>query len=270
MNRYVTQADNKELSTSYNNRTIDFQSKPIIIYYFVDLTCKDCWTLEPYIRKLFLEYGRFFTVRPIICHNALRLVKHNSTHHQSTEIKANPLISVKAAGLQGNKAGRYFLRNVQEAYFLEEKDIYDIDVLIECAKRSGLDIAEFKSDLYSLSAHKAFQCDIKISNEMNVNQLPTLVFFSQIVEEHTVKISGIQTYDTYVYILKEMLQKDPIPAEKVPLINYLKQYKIIDANELAIIYDLSIDEAILKLKQLQLMQRVKQINKNGRELWSYV
>src|SRR5699024_2380099 len=126
-----------------------------------------------------LEYGMFFTVRPIICYDTLQLLTHqpisDELHHldKNNKIKTNPLISVKAAGLQGNKAGRSFLRKVQEAFFLKQQNIYDMDVLIDCAKQSGLDIAEFKTDLCSLSAHKAFQCDKKIADEMDVNQLPT-------------------------------------------------------------------------------------------------
>lgn len=277
MNWYVTKENNNEMKTSVNNRTIDFLSKPIIIYNFVDLTCSDCWSLEPYIKKLLLEYGMFFTVRPIICHDTLHLIKHNPSldklhniSEKNKDLKANPLISVKAAGLQGNKAGRCFLRKLQEAFFLEQKNIYNKDTLIECAKESGLDIDEFKSDLHSLPAHKAFHYDIKIADEMDVNQLPTLVFFSQIVEEHTVKISGVQTYDTYVYILKEMLKQDPIPAKKPPLTKFIKHYKIVDIDEIAIVYDLTIEEATLKLKELQLMQKVEQINKNGHLFWSYI
>lgn len=271
MSWHVTQEHDRQLKASTNHRAIDFLSKPIIIYNFIDLTCSKCWTLEPYIKKLLLEYGMFFTVRPIIYHDSIHLIKRNSIKlnkgHEDTT--ANPLIGVKAAGLQGNKVGRCFLRKVQEAHFLEQKNIYDFRVLIQCAKQAGLDIAEFKSDLHSLSAHKAFQCDIKIADEMNVNQLPTLVFFSQIIEDHTVKISGVQSYTTYVYLLKEMLQKDPLPAEKPPLKKFLQHYKVVDINEVAIVYDWTIEEATLKLKELQLMQKVKQINKNGHIFWAY-
>src|SRR5699024_4703398 len=128
-----------------------------------------------------------------------------------------------------------------------------------CAKKAGLDIDEFKSDLYSLPARKAFLCDMKIADEMNVNQLPTLVFFSQIVEDHTVKISGIQTYDTYVYILKKMLKKDPFPTKKPPLEDFLKHYGMVSLKEVAIVYDWSLEEASLKLKQLKLMQIAKKV-----------
>lgn len=271
MNWHVTQENNSQMKASTNHRTIDFLSKPIIIYNFVDLTCPHCWSLEPYIKKLLLEYGMFFTVRPIICHDLPFLMKRHVTkfNNYNEETKANPLISVKAAGLQGNKAGRSFLRKVREAHFIEQKNIYDFNVLTECAQQTGLDIAEFKSDLSSLSAHKAFQCDTKIANEMNVNQLPTLVFFSQIVEEHTVKISGVQSYATYVYLLKEMLQKDPLPAKKPSLKSFLQHYKTVDINEVAIVYDWTIEEATLKLKELQLMQKVRQIKKDGHIFWTY-
>lgn len=274
MSWYITEDDNKQMNAPVNNcHTIDFLSKPIVIYNFINLTCSTCWSLEPYLKKLLLEYGMFFTVRPVIAQNTLHLIKHHSSNNNKSRInetKLNPLISVKAAGLQGNRAGSIFLRRVQEAFFVENKDIFNHDVLIECAEQAKLDIAEFKSDLNSLSSHKAFQCDKKIASEMDVNQLPTLVFFSQIIEEHTVKISGVQTYDTYVYILKKMLKKDPAPAEIPPLEQLLKHYNVVDINEIAIIYDLTVEEATLKLKELQLMQKVEQVNHNGQIFWSSI
>lgn len=273
MSWYMTEEENSQMETSVNNcESINFSSKPIVIYNFVDLTCPTCWALEPYLKKLLLEYGMFFTVRPVISHNTLHLIKHNSSkenRHQNNDTTSNPLISIKAAGLQGNRAGRCFLKSMQQAFFIEGKDIYNFETIIECAKRSKLDLAEFKSDLNSLSAHNAFQCDIKIANEMDVNQLPTLVFFSQIVEEHTFKVSGVQTYDTYVYILKEMLKENPTPAKKPSIEQFVQYYKTVEVDEIAIIYDLTVTEAKLKLKELQLMQKVKQVNRQSHEIWSY-
>lgn len=273
MSWYITEEENNQMETSIKNReTVNFSSKPIVIYSFVNLTCHKCWKLEPYLKKLLLEYGKFFTVRPVISHNTLHLIKQNSSknkHGDHRNAVSNPLISVKAAGLQGNRAGRSFLRNIQQAFFIKKQNIYDIDTIMDCAKRSQLDLAEFKSDLNSLTAHNAFQCDIKIANEMDVNQLPTLVFFSQIVEEHSFKVSGIQTYDTYVFMLKEMLKKNPKPTKKPSIEKFLQYYKVVEVNEIAIIYDLTVEEAILKLKELQLMQKAKQVEHNNHHIWCY-
>ena len=40
----------------------------------------------------------------------------------------------------------------------------------------GLDVEEFINDIHSESAAKAFQCDLKITSEMDVQEIPTLVF----------------------------------------------------------------------------------------------
>ena len=55
----------------------------------------------------------------------------------------------------------------------------------------GLDVTEFLSDIHSNSAAKAFQCDLKITSEMEVSEIPTLVFFNENIEEEGIKITGI-------------------------------------------------------------------------------
>src|SRR5699024_3908701 len=110
MSWYITKENASQLKSNVNNRSIDFLNKPIIIYNFVDLTCSDCWSLEPYLKKLLIEYGMFFTVRPILCHDTLHLTKKDfitTSHlkHSNQSSEPNPLLGVKAAGLQGNKAG---------------------------------------------------------------------------------------------------------------------------------------------------------------------
>src|SRR5690625_4110877 len=76
-----------------------------------------------------------------------------------------------------------------------------------------------------------------MSKEMDVKETPTLVFFSQFIEDQCIKLSGINTYDIYVFLLKRMLQSDPRPAKKPPIEEFLAYYDIIHNKELAIIYD---------------------------------
>src|SRR5699024_2053401 len=78
-------------------------------------------------------------------------------------------LAIKAAELQGKKAGRLFLRKVQENLFLMKQNISDEDVLWKCAKEANLDLDEFNNDLYSPSAKKAFQGDMKLTQEMEVD-----------------------------------------------------------------------------------------------------
>ena len=71
------------------------------------------------------------------------------------------------------------MRRLQEVVFLEKQNVTEESVLIQCAKHVGLDVNEFVKDLHSDYAAKAFQCDLKITSEMDVDEIPTLVFFNE-------------------------------------------------------------------------------------------
>lgn len=53
-------------NTSANYSYVDIVQKPIEIFVFIDPLCAECWSLEPYLKKLSVEYGRFFTIRQIV------------------------------------------------------------------------------------------------------------------------------------------------------------------------------------------------------------
>src|SRR5699024_2868505 len=76
-------------------------------------------------------------------------------------------VAIKAAELQGKKAGKVYLRKIQESVFLKKEDISDEKILIDCARETHLDLDEFERDLYSVSAQKAVQCDLKLTKEMD-------------------------------------------------------------------------------------------------------
>ena len=128
-------------------------------------------------------------------------------------------IALKAAELQGRRAGLRFLRRIQEILFLEKQNISNLEVLKDCANNSGLDVEEFMSDIHSDSAAKAFQCDLKITSEMDVQEIPTLVFFNENVEDEGIKITGSYPYEVYVQILEEMLSEQPVKTPPPPIRN---------------------------------------------------
>ncbi|MCC2251395.1 DsbA family protein [Virgibacillus sp. AGTR] len=264
------------------------------IYVFVDPLCPECWALEPFLKKLSMEYGRFFTIRPIISGHLNTLNKDQ--FDRPRKIKdiwektakrtgmccdgdlwtENPIpypwiasLAIKAAELQGKKAGRIFLRKIQESAFLYKQDISDEEVLYACAKAANLDTDEFRNDLYSSSAKKAFQCDLKLTQEMEVDFIPTIVFFNQVTEEQGIKISGLYPYEIYVRILREILQKEPIPSEKPPLESFLSFYKTVGTKEIAVVYDWSMAKAEREMKKLQLKQRVVRVPVKYGDFWKY-
>ncbi|PKG25634.1 ClpXP adapter SpxH family protein [Niallia nealsonii] len=287
----------KELFTSNPNTAYDScqDSKPLEIYLFIDPLCPECWALEPIIKKLQIEYGQYFSLKHVVSGrlSALNACKKDnySTIAELWEKTAsrtgmscdgsvwfeNPIVSpylasiaLKAAELQGRKSGLRFLRKLQEMLFLEKQNVATFEVLKECAKDVGLDVIEFVADIHSETASKAFQCDLRITSEMEVSESPTLVFFNENIEEEGIKITGYYSYEIYVQIIEEMLQVIPEKAEPPSLEAFLKCFKLVASKELSVVYNKSIQEIEREMKKLQLKQLVEQIPAKYGMFWKYI
>jgi len=271
------------------------EKKPLEIYMFIDPLCPECWALEPIVKKLQIEYGRFFSIKYIL---SGRLASLNMSKKQKYENIAdlwektasrtgmscdgslwfdNPIssphlasIAIKAAELQGRKAGIRFLRKLQEGIFLEKQNISSFEVLKELASSTGLDVDEFVLDIHSESAGKAFQCDLKITSEMEVDEIPTLVFFNENIEDEGIKITGYYPYEVYEQILEEMLPMKPEKSTPPTLESFLKCFKLVATKEISVVYNMSINEAEREMKKLQLKQIVEQVPAKYGMFWRYI
>src|SRR5699024_12834286 len=112
-----------------------------------------------------------------------------------------------------------------------------------------LNIHEFTNDNISKIAKNAFQSDLSIIKEIEVEDTPTIVLFNQVTEDHGIKIHGIHPYSIYKDILKNMLSADYKPVEVPPLEDFLAYYKVVANQEIAEIYDWSVDETIIQMKK---------------------
>ncbi|MBN6205000.1 DsbA family protein [Ralstonia pickettii] len=279
----LSSSNHTNTSTDYSSY-IDYVKKPVEIYVFIDPFSEVCWSLQTYLKKLTLEYGRFFTIRPIIsgylsllndkkkkiltrntalypCHIAACQQDYGNTHPWITSL------ALKAAELQGKRAGKKFLGRVQHKLFLEKQNISELDVLLECALEANLDMQEFEKDILSSPAKKAYQCDLRLTNEMDVDNLPTMVFFNQMVEEHGIKVSGLYPYEIYELVLSEILRYQPIPSAKPPLEDLITHHAMLGTKEVSIIYDWSITKTEKEMKKLQVMQKVEKINSDYGVFW---
>lgn len=277
--------------------SLDLLKKPIEIYVFTDPFCPESWSLDPLIKKLTLEYGRFFTMRPILCgqiaplcHNKDEIDKKNIEqkevlkHTNRTGLCCNgdhwlenPIsfpvivsIAIKAAELQGIKAGLRYLRKIQEHTLFSVTDISKEENLLKCAKEAFLDINEFKNDLHSTSARKALQCDVKLAKEMEVERTPSVVFFNESVEDEGLKLTGQYSYDIYVKVLKQMLQREVRPTNKPKLEEFITYFNFIGSKEVALIYDWPVEKACKEMKKLQLKQIVRCVRIKSNVYWKYI
>jgi predicted DsbA family dithiol-disulfide isomerase len=270
-------------------------NKPLEIYVFIDPMCPECWALEPILKKLQIEYGNYFSIRHIVSGRLATLNLRKGTLSGSladvwerTASRSgmscdgdiwfeNPVsapftasTAIKAAELQGRRIGLKFLRKLQELLFLQKQNISDESVLLQCAKSVGLDMDEFLNDLHSESAAKAFQCDLKITSEMDVEQIPTLVFFNENIEDEGMKVTGCYPYEVYVKIIQDLLEKKPNPASPPSLEEFLNYFKFVATKEISVVYNMTMNEVEREMKKLLLKQKVELVPVKYGTFWRYI
>ena len=163
-------------------------TKPIELYVFIDPLCKNSLNMQTMLRKLQLEYEHYFTWRYIL---STKLASLNTLGRRTkgcltgAELDithpALPSIAIKAAELQGKRASTRFLLKLQEHALLKTKEVTSYSALIDIAKESCIDIEEFISDFGSKEAARAFQCDLHITREMEIEEVPSIVFFNECI-----------------------------------------------------------------------------------------
>ncbi|MRG87088.1 ClpXP adapter SpxH family protein [Salinibacillus xinjiangensis] len=284
-------------SNSHNSQYgfFDFLNKPVEIYVFVDPLCPECWSLEPFLKKLKIEYGRYFKLRPIVSGklSSLNIDKMKNPKDladvwEKTASRTGmscdgdlwfenpvsspwlPTIAIKAAELQGGKPGALFLRKIQEHLFVSKENISEEDVLLTCAREAKLDVEEFHKDLYGDSAKKALQCDLRLTQEMEVDEIPTIVLFNQTEEQEGIKISGLYPYNVYVKMLHEVLGQTPRPAAKPSLEEFVRYFKFVATKEISVVFDWSNERTEKEMKKLLFRQTVEKMPAKYDTFWRYV
>lgn len=270
--------------------------KPIEIYAFIDPMCPICWAMEPLVKKLVIEYGQYFKMRYVIggklsSFNERKQSKKNAKdlmerwerisirygmpcngdiwHEHPTISTYNTAIAVKAAELQGKRAGLRFLRKIREAFFLNKENISRENVLLHCAEQTNLDLQEFQRDMHANGAVKAFQCDMKTTSEMEIDQFPSLVFLNANAEEG-VKINGYYPYEAYEHVICEMLGAEATSSEPPPVDGFLKKYPFVATKEIAVVYNWSASEVEREMKKRVLQQTVERIPVKHGTFWRYI
>ncbi|WP_082407025.1 ClpXP adapter SpxH family protein [Bacillus sp. JCM 19041] len=268
--------------------------KPIEIYTFIDPLCSECWAIEPILKKLQVEYGHYFKIRVLLSGklsvwNACDLHTSKSKKLWLERFKSSTMacagdvefsnmdlhpykafLAIKAAELQGPKAGHRFLRKLRESLFLKKKNVTDEETLKECALEADLDLEAFLSDLHSPSASKALQCDVQTTSEMDVDSVPTFVYFNGNSEDAGIKVSGQYPYHIYVQLLEDMLGYKPNKAIQPELESFLKHYGFLATAEVATVLDISDEEAEKQLKSLMLQQKVEAVPFKYGTFWKWI
>ncbi|RPF52114.1 ClpXP adapter SpxH family protein [Aquisalibacillus elongatus] len=284
--------------TSNDNSQVNFCSlinKPVEIYVFVDPICPISWSLEPAIKKLAMEYGCYFRLRTIVSSNLPKLNLFSSAnskelaqywdktasrtgmscdgdfwYEQSLSSPSLTALAIKAAELQGQRHGSKYLRKLQEFLFLNKRNISDEEVLYEIAEDVNLDVNEFKKDLHSETAKRALHNDWKITCEMEVEQLPTIVMFNRESSEDGLRISGLYDHHVYEKALFEVLDREVRPTKIPSLEDFLCYFEFVATKEVAVVYGWTMEQAEKELKKLVLKQKVKKVPVKYGTFWQYI
>lgn len=250
-------------------------NKPVELYIFIDPLCQKGFEIQAIVRKLQVEYDHYFTLRFVL---STELATLNCAANQPKECNfidnkfdmshpVFPSIAVKAAELQGKKAGLRFLAKLQEHVLLQSKNINAYSTLIEIAAEAQLDTHEFETDFGSKEAARAFQCDLYIKREMEVDEVPSIVFFNECIEDEGLKVTGNYNYEVYEHILAEMLG-EPIIRQSLPTMEELFiRFHSLTTQDFAFIYSISEQEAERELKKRMLQQKIERIQAQEITLW---
>nr|WP_225942249.1 DsbA family protein [Sporosarcina limicola] len=247
-------------------------ARPIELYVFIDPLSEDCWSLQPLLRKLQVEYEQYFKLRialrtPLPTMN-LKCIPNNEDAKACDKTHSTfPSIAVKAAEFQGKRAGFRFLSKMLEYSFLKSRNVSSFSVLIEIATKINLDVDEFISDFSSQNVLRSLQVDLYLAKEMEVDKAPTFVFFNENIEDEGLKVGGLYGYDVYERILEELVGERIIPDIPPILEDLFQRFDTLSTKEIAGIYGISESSAERELKKRLLQQHVERIPFQDMTLW---
>src|SRR5690606_22311427 len=141
---------------------------------------------------------------------------------------------------------------LQEHAFLETKYVHSYSTLLEIEEETNLDKDEFIKYFGSKEAARAFQCDLYIIREMEVDEIPSIFFFNECIEDEKLKVSGMYSYEIYVQILQEMMDEEIIRKPLPSFEELFHRFQYLTTHEVASIYSISISDAERELKKRML------------------
>jgi len=247
-------------------------TRPIELYVFIDPFCEECWTIQPLLRKLQVEYDRYFTLR-IALRTSLPTMNLQCSQKNEDALACEkthptfPSIAVKAAEFQGKRAGFRFLSKMLEYSFLKSRNVTSFSVLVEIANKLNLDVDEFIRDFSSKNVLRSLQVDLYLAKEMEVDKAPTFVFFNENIEDEGLKVSGLYGYEVYVQILEELMGESIIPDIPPTLDDLFRRFDTLATKEIAEIYNIPEKSADRELKKRLLQQHVERLHFQDMTLW---
>lgn len=251
--------------------TVASFNKPIELYVFINPLHESAFEMLATIRKLQLEYDHYFTWRFVLSSDLVSLNSISEHIGQRLEQRVShpvlPSLAIKAAELQGKRAGLHFLAKLQEYIRLNVPHITSYETMIAIAEEINLDMVEFTSDFSSKEAARALQCDLYIRREMEVDETPSIVFFNECIEDEGLNVSGTYDYNVYEHILEEMLEEQLVRRPLPTMEDLFRRFTTLSTNEIAFIYSLPLHHVERELKKRMLQQKVERKQSAKTTFW---
>ncbi|MCK1976483.1 DsbA family protein [Jeotgalicoccus huakuii] len=226
------------------------------IFYFFDPFSNECIAMEPIVNKLLIEYRGHVTIKKILAPSLSVLTKCQA---QSTSSEDNVALAYKAAEIQGRSKARAFIRYIFNR-INPSNTICSKEMIDDCARLSGIDLSTFHEDLHSPTLDAMLKYDLAVFREMDIESLPSMVFFSG--DEHTegVKIEGAYPYHIYTYIINELIDVEIEKKQLPSIIDYIRAHELVSFEELKTIFEWRAGLLLNELKKLRLQRLIEEIN----------
>lgn len=242
--------------------------KAIQVLYFTDPVCSTCWIIQPLLRKLHLEYGKYLDIKYCmggllpswenynrgqirqpsdaarhwedVCRKHEMPLDGDVWYEDPLPSSFPPSIAFKAAQMQDTDKAIVFLRRIKEMLFLEKKNIIKWEYLERAAFETGLDSARLKRD-FEGRAQDLFRADLELASDLDVRVFPTLIFSNG--KDQISRLAGYHPYERYENIILKHIPgavKEPIRNDPHQLFDTF--YSMTD-KEYSVILDITPEEA---------------------------
>ncbi|MCC6369940.1 MAG: DsbA family protein [Bacteroidia bacterium] len=206
------------------------KNKPIQVQYFTDPICSTAWMIQPFLRKLTLEYDEHINIEyrmggllpswqgydkggisqpsdaaehwEQVCAINEMPLDGDIWNEDPLSSSFPPSIAFKAAQIQSTEKAILFLRRIKEMVFLEKKNIINWNFLEDSAFEVGLDSARLLKDIGG-KAKVLFSKDLELVKKHNVTIFPTLFFSDKNGNSYT--IEGYHSYKKFEEVVRNLM-----------------------------------------------------------------
>jgi 2-polyprenyl-6-methoxyphenol hydroxylase-like FAD-dependent oxidoreductase/predicted DsbA family dithiol-disulfide isomerase len=251
------------------------KQKRVHLLYFTDPVCSTCWIIQPQLRKLKIEYGKYFEIE--YCMGGLLPSWDNysrggiskpsdaASYWQKASEKYEmpiypdiwvkdplkssypPSIAFKAAQMQDTDKAIIFLRRINEMLFFENQNIVEKKLLKQAAYEAGLDAARLLRDIEG-KAQLLFEADLELVKELEIKVLPTFIFTD--TYNHSKVLKGFQEYEQFEQILIEFIPDAVKTASNGNIIDLFNKYPTLTTKEVSFLGNLDMQQTDENLQNL--------------------